>query len=129
MNGPSLCVVSLESVDAVRSLDQVWCVVLDAFLDRGFSVRWVSLPAAAAGCPQKRKRWFCLARRGESAHVPFADSLPLHFRMGLVSPPAVPECIAPRSTAELTSTLAVLALPVGWCPRRIIVLCGTACAC
>jgi hypothetical protein len=58
-------------------LEQVWCVVLDAFLERGFSVRWASLPATAAGCPQRRKRWFFLARRGESAHVPFADRLPL----------------------------------------------------
>ena len=79
---PSLCVVFLENVDAIRSLEQVWCVVLDAFLDRGFSARWVSLPATAAGCPQKRKRWFFLCRRGESAHVPFADSLPLHFPDG-----------------------------------------------
>ena len=55
---PSLCVVFLENVDASRSLEQVWPVVLDAFLDRGFSARWVSLPATAAGCPQKRKRWF-----------------------------------------------------------------------
>ena len=38
--------------------------------------------ALAVGCPQKRKRWFFLARRGESAHVPFADSLPLHFPDG-----------------------------------------------
>ena len=79
---PSLSVVFLENVDAIRSLEQVWCGVLDAFLDRGFSARWVSLPATAVGCPQKRKRWFFLARRGESAHVPFADSLPLHFPDG-----------------------------------------------
>ena len=55
---PSLCVVFLANVDAIRSLEQVWCVVLDAFLDRGFSARWVSLPATAVGRPQKRKRWF-----------------------------------------------------------------------
>ena len=55
---PSLCVVFLENVDAIRSLEQVWCVLLDACLDRGFSARWVSLPATAAGCPQQRKRWF-----------------------------------------------------------------------
>ena len=55
---PSLCVVFLENVDAIRSLEQVWCVVLDAFLGRGCSARWVSLPATAVGCPQQRERWF-----------------------------------------------------------------------
>ena len=74
---PCLQLVFLENVDAIRSLEQVWCVVLDAFLERGFCVRWASLPATAAGCPQRRKRWFFLARRGESVHVPFADRLPL----------------------------------------------------
>ena len=42
---PCLCLVFLENVDAIRSLEQVWCVVLDAFLERGFCARWVSLPA------------------------------------------------------------------------------------
>ena len=74
---PFLQVVFLENVDAIRSLEEVWCVVLDAFLERVFCARWVSLPATAAGCPQQRKRCFFLARRGESAHIPFADSLPL----------------------------------------------------
>ena len=69
--------VFLENVDAIRSLEEVWFVVLDAFLDRGFCTRWVSLPATAAGCPLQRKRWFFLAKRGESAHISFADSLPL----------------------------------------------------
>ena len=38
--------------------------------------------------------------------------------MDLVSPPAVPECIAPRSTAELTSTLAVIALSRWLAPKE-----------
>ena len=74
---PCLRVVFLESVDARRSLEKMWCLVLDAFLERGFSVRWVSLPATAVGCPQKRTRWFFLARRGEAVHLPLADSLPM----------------------------------------------------
>ena len=80
---PFLVCGFLENVDAIRSLEQVWCVVLDAFLDRGFSARRVCLPATAVGCPQQRKRWFFLARRGEPAHVPFADSLPLQFPDGV----------------------------------------------
>ena len=72
---PCLEVVFLENVDAIRSLKQVWSEVLDAFLQREFYTRWVSLPATAVGCPQMRKRWFFLARRGDSVHIPFADSL------------------------------------------------------
>ena len=53
----------------------MWREVLDAFLERDFYTRWVSLPATAVGCPQMRKRWFFLARRGDSVHIPFADSL------------------------------------------------------
>ena len=74
---PCLRVVFLENVDAIRPLEQMWFLVLDAFLERGFSVRWVSLPATAVGCPQKRTRWFFLARRGEAVHLPLADSLPM----------------------------------------------------
>ena len=37
-------------------------------------------------------------------------------------PPAVPECVAPHSAAELTSTLAVLKLFVGSHPWRITFL-------
>ena len=101
---PCLCVVFLENVDAIRSLEQVWCVVLDAFLDRGFCARWVSLPATAAGCPQHRKRWFFLARRGESAHVPFADSLPLPIPdvPGVSCRPRV-HCPAQRSGVNFNS--------------------------
>ena len=100
-----MCAAFLENVDAIRSLEQVWCVVLDAFLDRGFSARWVSLPATAAGCPQRRKRWFVLARRGESAHVPFADSLPLHFPDGLGVSTGRPRvhCPAQRSGVNFNS--------------------------
>ena len=72
---PWLEVVFLENVDALRSLEQVWHVVLDAFLARGFFTRWVSLAATSVGCPQQRTRWFFLARRGKSARLPFADSL------------------------------------------------------
>ena len=68
-------VAFLENADALRSLEQVWTVVLDAFLERGFSARWVSVPATAVGCHQERKRWFFLARRGKSACAPFADAL------------------------------------------------------
>ena len=74
---PWLEVVFLENVDALRSMEQVWQAVLDAFLERGFCARWVSVPATAVGCPQQRKRWFFLARRGESTCVPFANALPL----------------------------------------------------
>ena len=72
-----LVAVFLENVDAIRSMEEVWKIVLDSFLVRGFCVRWVSIPATAVGSPQRRQRWFFLARRGEAVCVPFADALPL----------------------------------------------------
>ena len=52
--------------------------MLDAFLERSFSTRWVSIPAHVVGCPLQRKRWFFLAMRGESKHTSFADRLDMH---------------------------------------------------
>ena len=69
--------VFLENVDAIRSTKGVWKIVLDEFLVRGFCARWVSIPATTVGSPQKRQRWFFLARRGAAVCVPFADALPL----------------------------------------------------
>ena len=59
----------------------MWCGVLEAFLDRGlvrvgYLYRPLQLVALSGSAV------FFLARRGESAHVPFADSLPLHFPDG-----------------------------------------------
>jgi len=77
--GPHCEIAFLENVDAIRRLPQVWKVVLDAFLERGFSVRWVSLPATAVGCPQERRRWFLLAKRGAAGLHSFATPLPLNM--------------------------------------------------
>ena len=76
--------------------------MLDEFLVRGFSARWVSVPATAAGCPQERKRWFFLARRGKSACVPFADALAPDVPGVSAARPSV-SCPAERSGLRFNS--------------------------
>ena len=99
---PFLEVIFLENVNAIRSMDQVWHVLLDAFLGRGFCVRWVTLPATVVGCPQKRTRWFFLARRGASTCIPFASALPLDGPGVSASRPCV-TCPAQRSGLNFNS--------------------------
>ena len=96
-----LVAVFLENVDAIRSMEEVWKIVLDSFLVRGFCVRWVSIPATAVGSPQRRQRWFFLARWGEAVCVPFADALPLLDPDGLGVSAGCPTVGCPRQHSGL----------------------------
>ena len=53
----------LESVDQLRFCFESWRPLLDAFAERSFNVRWVSLAAQNAGSPQDRRRIFIFATR------------------------------------------------------------------
>ena len=53
----------LENVDQLRFCLESWRPLLDAFAERSFNVRWVSLAAQNAGSPQDRRRIFIFATR------------------------------------------------------------------
>jgi len=89
--------VLLENVIGVRSMPSVWRRVLSEFLARGFACNWVSLAASQVGAPQRRRRWFLLARRGRyirisltgdrrDAEAPPLPSSPLQWNGGRPPP-------------------------------------------
>ncbi len=65
-----------ETVDNVRFLGAGGgCSLVDALNRCGFLCKWVSLPATAVGCPQRRKRWFLYAARGSALGRPLCAPL------------------------------------------------------
>ena len=62
----------LENVDNFRFLGEFWEAVLVALMNLDFQIEWVSLSGTHAGSPQRRRRVFLLARRGEALLTPFA---------------------------------------------------------
>lgn len=69
--------VFMENVHAVVHMGlQEICVT---FWERGYDLRWVTLPASAVGAPHERKRWFCLAvKRGfalNKVRIPDGDAV------------------------------------------------------
>ena len=65
----------LENVDHFRFMPKFWTPVLVELLNLGFQIRWISLSCTHIGSPQRRRRVFLLARRGEALLKPFAPLL------------------------------------------------------
>ncbi len=65
--------IFLENVYNILSMPHVWHYLFSELAVRGFAVHWASIAAFHAGCPMRRKRWFCYACRGAYAEKPFAD--------------------------------------------------------
>ena len=61
--------IFMENVDGIRGMHEVWQPLLAALGRQGFDTQWCSLGAFHAGSPQRRLRWFALARRGAHAGV------------------------------------------------------------
>ena len=57
--------VLLENVNSIRGMPGVWGPILEALGRLGFSVEWCTVGACHVGSPQRRLRWFALARRGD----------------------------------------------------------------
>ena len=55
--------VMLENVAAITAMSSVWQTVLRAL--RAYDMHWCVIDANHAGAPQKRSRWFLLAKRRE----------------------------------------------------------------
>ncbi len=87
----NVCFVFFENVDGICALPSSWEKLLGEFLRRGFVMQWVTLCATAVGSPQRRRRFFLLARRGRSLQEPVA-TLPGKQSISLVSPQF--ECFA-----------------------------------
>lgn len=77
----------LENVDNFRFMPEFWKAVLAELLKLCFEIRWVSLSCTHIGCPQRRRRVFLLARRGEALLKPFAPP----FAQGLSGISADPQ--------------------------------------
>ena len=52
-----------ENVDNIRVLPSGANILIKQICEKGFFCKWVSLTAAHAGSPQRRKRWFLFASR------------------------------------------------------------------
>ena len=57
--------VLLENVNSIRGMLGVWGPIFEALGRLGFSVEWCTVGACHVGSPQRRLRWFALARRGD----------------------------------------------------------------
>ena len=77
----------LENVDNFRFLGEFWEAVLVALMNLDFQIEWVSLCGTDAGSPQRRRRVFLLARRGNALSTKFAPP----FAQGLSGVSADPQ--------------------------------------
>ncbi len=108
--------IFMENVSNLSRMPQVWKPLFDALEGRGFTIMWVILGACHVGSPQRRSRWFALARRDGHKSPPLSlqhDRLPtfeaqsgLNFNGG--RPPATKWLVPKKEHSSVADRLDML---------------------
>lgn len=86
---PTIQVLFLENVENILKVGLT--EVVNECTQRGFNLQWTVRSASALGAPHVRKRWFCLAVRGEIDlnHIVNGEDVATNFWESVPPPPVV----------------------------------------